>query len=458
MTARVLVVDDIEANIKLLEARLMAEYFQVFSASNGQDALDICAKGQCDIVLLDVMMPGMDGYEVCRRLKADPKTMNIPVVMITALDQPSDKVAGLEAGADDFLTKPVNDLTMLTRVKSLVRLKMVTDELILRAESGKESGLEQLVVQNVNQTANERGKILVVDDRTSSYQRVVQTLSRHNDVNVVTDPQEALFAAAEDGYEVVIISTALKGFDALRLCSQLRSLNRTRMLPILLMANPEEEALLIRAIDMGVNDYIVRPLDPSELLARVKTQIKRSRYNESLRDSVQQTMEMAIKDSLTGLNNRRYFDGHFSAAFEKAQTSGQPLSLLIVDIDHFKQVNDIHGHDAGDDVLRQFAVRLGKNVRNLDMACRYGGEEFVLLMPDTDIQLATVVAERMRREIAAHPFIIHGGTKQITITVSVGASTLDDIEDTRDAMMKRADVALYHAKRNGRNQVVSDAA
>ena len=459
MTARVLVVDDIEANIKLLEARLMAEYFQVFSASNGQDALDICAKGQCDIVLLDVMMPGMDGYEVCRRLKADPKTMNIPVVMVTALDQPSDKVAGLEAGADDFLTKPVNDLTLLTRVKSLVRLKMVTDELVLRAESGKENGLDQLLVENVNQTANDRGKILIVDDRVSSYERVVKSLSREHDVSVVTDPQEALFAAAEDGYEVVIISTSLNDFDALRLCSQLRSLNRTRMMPILLLANPDEEAMLIRAIDMGVNDYIVRPIDQSELMARVRTQIKRSRYNDSLRDSVQQTMEMAIKDGLTGLNNRRYFDGHFSSAFEKAQTSGQPLSLLIVDIDHFKQVNDIHGHDAGDDVLRQFAGRIGKNVRNLDMACRYGGEEFVLLMPDTDIQLATIVAERMRREIAAHPFVIHGGTKQITVTVSVGASCMDGTDDdTREAMLKRADEALYLAKRNGRNQVVSDAA
>ena len=459
MTARVLVVDDIEANVKLLEARLMAEYFQVFSASNGQDALDICAKGQCDIVLLDVMMPGMDGYEVCRRLKADPKTMNIPVVMVTALDQPSDKVAGLEAGADDFLTKPVNDLTLLTRVKSLVRLKMVTDELVLRAESGKENGLDQLLVENVNQTANDRGKILIVDDRVSSYERVVKSLSREHDVSVITDPQEALFAAAEDGYEVVLISTSLNDFDALRLCSQLRSLNRTRMMPILLLANPEEDAMLIRAIDMGVNDYIVRPIDQSELMARVRTQIKRSRYNDSLRDSVQQTMEMAIKDGLTGLNNRRYFDGHFSSAFEKAQSSGQPLSLLIVDIDHFKQVNDVHGHDAGDDVLRQFAGRIGKNVRNLDMACRYGGEEFVLLMPDTDIQLATVVAERMRREIAAHPFVIHGGTKQITVTVSVGASCMDGSDDdTREAMLKRADEALYLAKRNGRNQVVSDAA
>ena len=190
MTARVLVVDDIEANIKLLEARLMAEYFQVFSATNGQDALDICAKGQCDIVLLDVMMPGMDGYEVCRRLKADPKTMNIPVVMVTALDQPSDKVTGLEAGADDFLTKPINDLTMLTRVKSLVRLKMVTDELVLRAESGKENGFDQLLAQNVDENADRRGKILVVDDRVSSYERVVKTLSREHDVSVITDPQK----------------------------------------------------------------------------------------------------------------------------------------------------------------------------------------------------------------------------------------------------------------------------
>ncbi len=458
MTARVLVVDDIAANIKLLEARLMAEYFQVFTATNGPDALEICARGQCDIVLLDVMMPGMDGFEVCRKLKADPATMHIPVIMVTALDQPSDRVAGLEAGADDFLTKPVNDLAMLTRVKSLVRLKMVTDELRLRAESGKENGLDQLLLDNLTTKSSSRGKVLVVDDRVSSYERVVQTLSREHDVSVITDPQEALFAAAEDEFEVVVISTSLEGFDALRLCSQLRSLNRTRMLPILLLANPDEDAMLIRAIDMGVNDYVVRPVDQNELVARVRSQIKRSRYNDSLRDSVQQTMEMAIKDGLTGLNNRRYFDGHLSSAFEKAREGNRPLSLLIVDIDHFKQVNDTHGHDAGDDVLREFAGRISKIVRNLDMACRYGGEEFVLLMPDTDIQLACIVAERMRREIAAHPFVIHGGTKQINITVSVGASCIEGANDTSAALLKRADEALYLAKRNGRNQVVSDAA
>ncbi len=458
MTARVLVVDDIAANIKLLEARLMAEYFQVLSANNGEEALEICDKSSVDIVLLDIMMPGMDGFEVCHRLKTNPKTAHIPVVIVTALDQPSDRVTGLEAGADDFVTKPVNDLALITRVKSLVRLKMVTDELRLRADAGSEMGIDQLLQTGPTSDTLKRGKVLVVDDRPSSYEKLVKTLSREHDVTVITVPQDALFSAAEDGYELVVMSTQLENFDALRLCSQLRSLSRTRMLPILMVANPNEEALLIRAIDMGVNDYILRPVDKNELVARTRTQIKRSRYNESLRDSVQQTVEMAIKDGLTGLNNRRYFDSHIKSAFDKAQVSCRPLSLLIVDIDHFKQVNDIHGHDAGDDVLREFAKRIGKNVRTPDMACRYGGEEFVLLMPDTDIELACVVAERVRREMAAHPFVIAGGTKQINITVSVGASCIDGPDDKQKALLKRADEALYRAKHNGRNQVVSDAA
>src|SRR5262245_21761922 len=133
MSARVLVVDDIAANVRLLEARLSAEYFDVDTAMNGRDALAICEHGECDIVLLDVMMPDMNGFEVCQRLKTNPATHHIPVVMVTALDQPSDRVKGLESGADDFLTKPVSDVALIARVRSLTRLKMVTDELRMRA-------------------------------------------------------------------------------------------------------------------------------------------------------------------------------------------------------------------------------------------------------------------------------------------------------------------------------------
>lgn len=458
MTARILVVDDIEANVRLLEARLMAEYFQVLTASNGRDALEICANGQCDIVLLDVMMPEMDGFEVCRRLKADPRTMHIPVVMVTALDQAEDRVCGLEAGADDFLTKPVNDLALMTRVKSLVRLKMLTDELRLRATTGQEITVQEVMTSAIAGHAAPKPKVLVVDDRPSSYERIVKYLAVENKVTLVSDPREALLRAADEEFDAAVISMSLQELDALRLCSQLKSLEKTRMLPLMVISELEQEEKVIRALDMGVNDYIRRPIDRNELLARTRTQVQRKRYNVQLRDSVKQTIEMAVTDGLTGLNNRRYLDSHLAEMLAKAVSRQKPLSILMCDIDHFKAVNDTHGHDVGDEVIREFARRIKKNIRNIDLACRYGGEEFVVVMPDTDLALARVVAERIRNEVAIHPFIVEEGAKQLPITVSLGVACLETPDDTGEKLLKRADVALYQAKRGGRNMVVFEAA
>ncbi|MCB1449849.1 MAG: PleD family two-component system response regulator [Nitratireductor sp.] len=458
MTARILVVDDIHANVKLLEARLMAEYFEVLTAYNGRDALQICENGQCDLVLLDVMMPEMDGFEVCRRLKQNPRTTHLPIVMVTALDQPDDRVRGLESGADDFLTKPVNDLALITRVKSLVRLKMLTDELRLRATTGRDLGVEQMFNLSEVTELSRRGKVLVVDDRASSYERIVKFLAVEHSVTVVTNPQEALFRAADEEFDAAVISMSLTDFDALRLCSQLRSLERTRMLPIVVVSDTEQESGVIRALELGVNDYIRRPIDRNEMLARVRTQVKRKRYNEKLRDSVQATIEMAVTDGLTGLHNRRYLDSHLPGMFDKATSRGKPISLIICDIDFFKKVNDNYGHDVGDEVIREFANRIRKNVRGIDLACRFGGEEFVVVMPDTDLALAKVVAERIRREVCTHPFIVQEGKGQLPITVSIGVSTIEGQEDTPGHMLKRADVALYNAKRGGRNQVFVEAA
>ena len=164
MTARILVVDDIPANVKLLEVRLLAEYFEVLTALNGPDAIETCENGKVDVVLLDIMMPDMDGFEVCRRLKSDPATSHIPVVMVTALDQVADRVRGLEAGADDFLTKPVNDLQLMTRVKSLVRLKSLTDELRLRASTTRNIGIEELLSRRMP-VEDRMPKVLLVDEQ-----------------------------------------------------------------------------------------------------------------------------------------------------------------------------------------------------------------------------------------------------------------------------------------------------
>lgn len=456
MTARVLIVDDIPANLKLLEIKLTAEYFGVTKAASGQEAIDIATAEQPDIVLLDVMMPGMDGFEVCRRLKAAPKTEHIPIVMVTALDQPTDRLHGLEAGADDFLTKPLNDVALFARVKSLVRLKMVTDELRMREATGAQIGVLESSKKSYELLA-EPGRILIMEDRPASLNRIEETLSAEHRIFAAHDQNEFLKLAATENFDVIIVSLSLKEVDGLRLCSELRSAEHTRQTPVVVLIEEGETDRLVRALDMGMNDYVMRPLDRNEIVARIRTQLRRKRYQDYLRDKFQQGLEMAIRDGLTGLYNRRYMTSHLGTLIADAVTTGKSVSLLIFDIDFFKSVNDTHGHAAGDDVLKEFSRRIADNVRGVDLACRLGGEEFVVVMPDTDLAYAYTIAERLRQIIADRPFAA-GDEPQLPVTVSVGVAVSAGPEDTAEALLSRADQALYRAKRDGRNRVVAEAA
>ena len=455
MTARVLVVDDILANVRLLEAKLAAEYFDVVTAMNGVDALEAVERTKPDIVLLDVMMPGLDGIEVCRRIKASPATQHIPVIMVTALDQPEDRVRGLEAGADDFLTKPVNDVALFCRVKSLVRLKMLTDELRQRT-GGEPLGLAGPVLDVVDAKP---GQVLVVDNRPIMAERIRAALAGRHEVRLAAGPQQALeaFGDGEGAIELAIVNLDMEGVDALRVCSQLKSMENTRQTPILIIVDPDDHQRLLRALDLGVNDYLMRPVDRQELLARVSTQIRRYRYTEQLRTSVRASMEMAVTDALTGLYNRRYLETHLAQLIEDAVNRGKLLSVLTLDVDFFKSVNDTHGHAAGDRVLQEIAGRLRSSIRSTDLACRTGGEEFVVVLAGADLQTAERVGERVRKMVAAKPFMAGPGF-HLTITVSLGVSSLLPVNDTVEELLKRADQALYRAKREGRNRVSLSAA
>jgi len=457
MTARVLVVDDLAPNVKLLEVRLTAEYFDVRTATNGFDALAICERGDCDLVLLDVMMPGMDGFEVCRRLKSSSVTAHLPVVMVTALDQPADRLKGLEAGADDFLTKPVNEVALLARVKSLIRLKALTDELRTRAEVSRDVGLGDPNALALSDNGL-GGRILLVDDRQTSYERLSASLAQLHQVDIEIDPHQALLRAPDGRYDLIMVSLGLSNFDGLRLCSQLRTLERTRKVPILILADLDDDARVLRGLEMGVNDYLMRPVDRNEMLARVRTQVRRKRYVDSLGAALTQTVEAAIIDPLTGLHNRRYMQSRLTQLINDSAGQAAPFALMILDIDHFKSVNDSWGHDAGDEVLKDFSARIRRSIRGIDMACRSGGEEFVVLMPETEPQVAQLVAERIRQKVERVPFPIYGGKKSLAITVSVGVAGFRAGQTTADAILKRADEALYRAKREGRNRVVAAAA
>jgi two-component system, cell cycle response regulator len=454
MTARVLVVDDILSNVKLLEAKLTAEYFEVVSAFNGLECLAKIDQAAPDIVLLDVMMPGMDGFEVCRRIKNNPKTAHIPVVMVTALDQPSDRVAGLDAGADDFLTKPVDDAALFARVRSLVRLKMMTDELRMRETTGQSMGLIDPATTLMD--ASPTGRILIIEDRPESVAWFAGALQPGgHEVASVDTFEEALVRVRGGDYDLIVVSLGMRGFDGLRLCSQLRSLPEGRNVPILVVVTDGDRRKLNQALEMGVNDYLTRPVDKNELVARVRTQLRKKRYSDRLRHNVQLSLEMAITDQLTGLHNRRYMSRHLDNLVSQAGRNGKPLAFLILDIDFFKSVNDGHGHDIGDEVLKEFANRISANIRGIDLACRYGGEEFVVVMPDTEMSLAYTIAERLRKSIETTPVVISRAPGKLNITISIGIAGSEGTADSAEALLHRADQALYSAKRSGRNRVVT---
>ncbi|WP_421931678.1 PleD family two-component system response regulator [Phenylobacterium sp.] len=454
MTARILVVDDIEANVRLLEAKLSAEYYEVLVAYDGPTALAIAAKEKPDIVLLDVMMPGMDGFQVCRRLKDDPETRHVPVVLVTALDGRADRIAGLEAGADEFLTKPIDDIMLFARVRSLTRLKMVIDELRDREASGRRMGVIAGAASRLGGTG---GRVLIVDDHERQAQRIAAELAIEHRPIIESDPEKALMTA-KGPVDLVIVNAAARSFDGLRFTAQLRSDEATRHLPVLAIVDFDERQRLVKALEIGVNDILSKPIDPQELSARSKTQIRRKRYTDYLRDNLDHSLELAVTDQLTGLHNRRYMVGQLEALVKRASLGGDPVAALLIDIDHFKKINDGYGHDVGDEVLREFAVRLASNVRAIDLPCRYGGEEFVVVMPDTKIEDAERIAERIRLHVAGSPFRVMGGAELLTVTISIGVAATLGAGDKPEALLKRADEAVYEAKASGRNKVIARAA
>ena len=455
MTARILVVDDIPANVRLLEAKLTAEYFEVLTANDGFSALEAAQAQAPDLILLDVMMPGMDGFEVAKRLKTDTKTRHIPIVMITALTDTADRVRGLEAGADDFLSKPVNDIALFARVRSLTRLKVMMDELRVRhATTGQLDITDETPLDTEDDARN--GRILLVESEELLAEKLTEYLSAAgHDISRATGAAEALERSREQDLDLIIVSLHLAGEDGLRLCSQYRSQDETRHVPILLTLDEGDLEQLAKGLDLGVTDYLIRPIDQNELLARTRTQIRRRRYHDKLHEMLDKSVSLAYTDALTGVYNRRYMNAHLDRKIMEISDTQKPVSVLIFDIDHFKRVNDTYGHAAGDEVLKTVAERVGGGIRDFDLLARYGGEEFVVIMPSTPADLAAMVAERLRQRLAAQPFEVSGGDPPLPVTASLGVATTTDPMETAQNLLGRADAALYAAKNAGRNRVRS---
>jgi len=443
MPGRVLVVDDIRANITLLEAKLTSEYYDVITAESGHKAIELARKESPDLIL-----------------KADPATAYIPVIMVTALSDTADRVRGLQAGADDFLSKPVRDVPLFARVRSLIRLKLLMDVYLVREETSSQLGLVAPQPLLTQEDAT-RGRLLVIDDSEIDVDNLIRTLEPdHHNVTRLTSIDQGIAVAAANEFDLLIIALHLAQGDVLRFCSQIRSnvADRVRSLPILLLAEDDDDVgRVAKGLDLGVNDYVVKPVDPQELLARVRTQIRRRRYQNRLRVNYEQSIALASTDPLTGVHNRRYLDTHLDQLLQRARTNNKPLSVAFCDIDHFKRLNDTYGHAAGDEVLKEFTRRMIRNLRSLDLVARIGGEEFVVVMPDTPPERARRIGERLRQKVEQEPFQV-AGNEGIGVTISVGVTTVRPSDNYGIDLVKRADEAMYQAKHAGRNRVVVAAA
>ncbi|MEL6477217.1 MAG: PleD family two-component system response regulator [Pseudomonadota bacterium] len=456
MPGRLLIVDDLPEMRKLVRLKLSAAYFDVVEAASGEEALQIVGDDEIDLILLDVVLPGIDGFETCRRLKSAPETAHIPVVMLSALTQNESKIEGLESGADDFVTKPCDYTSLVTRVNALTRMKMVIDELRLRHAANAGLGLlaashtapeEAYAKASIMLICGDDGRRDKMRDGLAPYLNcVVDQAHEDAEINELCDRRD---------YDCFVICANNPELDPIRVASRLRARRETRNAALMMIFDGDTIDQAHVALEMGISDYVTGPPDYAELAARLKVQLRRKFYSDHLRHSVEDSMAMALTDPLTGLFNRRYVNDRIQAMIDRHSSKGDGLAAMTLDLDHFKVVNDTWGHDVGDAVLKEFADRLRNNLRGGDLVARLGGEEFLVVMPDGPARNASRVADRLRSTIEETPFKIAG--LNIEITCSIGLALHKPGEGAGD-LLRRSDRALYQSKETGRNKVTLAAA
>ncbi len=451
--SRILVVDDDPMNVKLVEGILKKEGYESLKAFGGEEALAMVSHHRPDLILLDVMMPGIDGYQVTRQLKGDPATAAIPIIMITALNGTEDKVRGLECGADEFLTKPVNAAELLARTKSMLRLKQYQDQLVLRTRSETAFGKGHGPLAPTPGKPRRQHVLLVEDNDKDLRLLSGQIEDRGYDVSVAHDGEAALQKVLAGGIDLVLLDIFLPGMDGFEVCQRLKESAETRDIQVALITCLMDLEGKIKGMELGADDYLVKPVDGRELSARVKALLAKKSYLDQLHAHYEQALSSAISDGLTGLYNQTYFKKYLELELKRSLRQNYPTSLLMLDLDDFKGLNDRFGHPAGDMVLQEVARLIREAIREVDLAARYGGEEFAVVLPYSDTRGARVVAERILKALRALELEDATGARLGAISASIGIAACP--EDAREArtLIQQADAMLYHAKQNGKNRI-----
>ncbi|HIJ56574.1 MAG TPA: response regulator [Deltaproteobacteria bacterium] len=447
----ILIVDDDPLNLKLLNAQLSSVRYETILAEDGYTALEKAKTENPDLILLDIMMPGLDGYEVTERLKENQATKDIPIILITALDETEDKIKGLECGADEFLNKPVNTSELLARVKSLLRLKLYKDQLKSRKQSQRILTETKDIEEQSEKRVNLPAILLVEDDEKDV--RLIQNYLQGETyrLDVAKTGEEAMSFVLRQKIDLILLDILLPGMDGFEVVRRLKDSEAAKNIQIVAITNLQDMQSKIKGIELGADDYLIKPINKHELKARVRALVKKKAYLDTLHDSYETAVHSAITDKLTGLYNRAFFEHFLVLELKRADRQKVPVAFIMMDIDDFKQCNDNFGHLVGDEVLRELGRLIKGSVREIDLAARYGGEEFALVLPNTDKSGALVVAERIRKTVSEHDFLPDTIVPTQKISMSLGISIYPLEAATGEDLIKTADDLLYKAKDKGKN-------
>nr|WP_309501474.1 diguanylate cyclase [uncultured Roseovarius sp.] len=462
MSGNIMIVDAVATNRIVLKVKLTAAHFRVSQAASAAEALRAATITPPDMIIASATLPDADSAAFIERLRARSDLATIPVVILLNVDDQPGRIAALRAGANDVLSQPMDERVLMAKIRSLLRQHHNLQELRLNAGPDGAAGFAEAQSSFAN-----RGQIAIVAQNRAEALALRARLAQctaHRLTIIATDQPMSAQVGARRTDIFVILTNWENRETGLKVMAELRASPDTRHSKIIVVVQNTAPRLTATLLDMGASDIMTGPTDASELALRINNQMQRKKVADHLRCRVQDGLRAALIDPLTGLYNRRFAMPFLRQLIETPDEHPKPFAVMVADLDHFKQVNDTFGHVAGDAVLRQVAALLQGNLRDGDMIARIGGEEFLIVLPDTPSAVARGTADRLCQIIGAAAIALPGGAPPAHVTVSIGVTLVHDnrAEGARgpldlDNVLEDADRALYGAKARGRNTVTYSA-
>lgn len=460
MQGKILIVDAIATNRIVLKVKLKKAYYDVLQVATMAEALELACADAPDLVICALELPDGGAAALSVALSKDPLTEHLPIMAVGSQPDAATRLATLAAGVRDVLSQPLDETLLLGRVRSLIRAHNAAAEWQMREDTCRALGLSESAGEFEDQ-----GRCVLISSDTPMLQRHARDLRREircklSLSNAPGMMQQLNQSTMPDVFILVLPAEAGAALVALGVISTLRANAQARHAGVIVVQTTPDMAMGANALDLGADDLMTEGFDAAELALRTRALLRRKRMSEQIRATMRTNLQAAVFDPLTGLYNRRYAMPHLGRIVALGRGAGRRCAVMALDLDHFKHVNDVYGHAAGDAVLIEVANRLRSALRNTDMVARIGGEEFMVIMPGTTKEDARNAALRICGDISSKPFEIPGGRPPIEVTISIGMAVngdphcaTADPEEMGQALLAQADKALYAAKGRGRNQV-----